>query len=398
MVFVTPSNAARYIGTYAQILTPYHQQELHDAGLFLCKLVENEIESTKSARESDFAKKMFPEEFPLPPAPGNFLAAEYFFGSRLSSLMSEDAASRTSHWETAARMEQQLSKQIIQKPTLSEICLAALRSANIQYLTAASHFLYPMLSNREERGAAITFSNKQAKIRYKRLDSLFNILSVPEITARHLDFIQEMREAKKGQTKRDIRRKINELKQREPELYADLIQAERAQYQASFTITYGLRGFIPMDRRTYWKVALPSMKAHQNHLEKEIFTDYLVHKNQIIPYQEVLLGLMRCYALDGNYRKIMKIGQRLHSAASDHKITMALTAAAHHIELRAQEHKLYFGTCRRFVPRAPESVARMIASFMSSYESSGNRLFLNTGLYGCPEIGRQVEFKTLRAA
>ena len=402
MVFVTTRDAARFIGSYSQILTPRHPQELRKAGLFLCKLVEDEIESTKPARESEFAKKLFPEQFPLPPPPENLLAAEYFYGSCLAALTENDSPKKNKYWAMGKEMEQQMSEQIIRKPRVDEICIAALRSANVNYFAAAANFLYPQLPTRECHEAAIKFYNREAMIRYQRLRKLFNFFSFPEVTSRHLQFSEELNEAKNGSATKNIRQKIQEfqkvreLTRREPEITTDLQKVESAQYSGMIFVIYALRGFIPLNKETYHR-ALPTLKAWEKHLRKEIINDYVLHKNHMIQHQEVLLGLMRCYALQGNYKGVIKTANELHNIESAHQITPALIASAHRIELEAQQNKKYFGRCLPFVPQAPESVAQMIKSFISSYESSQNKLFLNS-IYGSKEVGRRVDYMVLDAA
>ncbi|HLC71019.1 MAG TPA: hypothetical protein VJI32_03375, partial [Candidatus Nanoarchaeia archaeon] len=178
-----------FIGSYSQILTLHHPGELRNAGLFLCKLVEDEIESTRSARESELAKKFFPEEFPLPLPPENLLAAEYFYGSCLAAITETDSSKKSELGVLGNKMEQQISEQILHRPRINEICTAALRSANVHYLIAAGHFLYPQLHTKKDPEAAIKFYNRQARIRYQQLEKLFKIFSVPEITSKHLQFL-----------------------------------------------------------------------------------------------------------------------------------------------------------------------------------------------------------------
>ena len=88
--------------------------------------------------------------------------------------------------------------------------------------------------------------------------------------SKHLQFLKDINETKKGSAPKDIRQKVKELKRKEPELTADLVKAERAQYRGMFHIIYGLKGFIPLSRKMYHQ-ALPTLKQERNNLEKEIF-------------------------------------------------------------------------------------------------------------------------------
>ncbi len=399
MVFYTPEMQARDISFFSQMLSPQQGRELKRVGHFLCDLIERQIDGTRLARElyDEIFPKILPTVSPLPPAPGNNLAVEYFYGKCLMMMTEIDSARREEYWNQAVRMEQQVCDQArqISTSTISNICNFSLKSATVHYFIAASNFLYPQSPEKACR-TAIKFHSRQALVRYNRLNNFFEWFdAVPPVTPAVEGYGWELRQAE-SEGKAEYRKKIKELNQRDPE-YIKVLKAQR---RISADIAITLPGYLPHQSRfKFVKDHFKSVKELKRQdpqfrtLQTEVYNRFLVGKEQRILHQEVLLGLMRCYALQGKYSEIMKTADRLKEVLDRPEALPleSIAVSAQRIEYGAKENQTQRGKCRPFVPNCPESVVQSIEQMISSFETA-SRIVMKSLYFGEQEIGRIVNW------
>ncbi len=389
MVFCTPFKAAQCVGSHSQLLSPYYGRELQRAGQFLCTLIEKEIACAEPARESynRIFPKLFADAEPLPAGPARPLAAEYFYGSFLLSIAEADQEKRAKYYAGCIRMEQQLCQEILRKPSVDDICTYTLRAAYICYLRAAAMFLYLPKSDLQTK--SIQLDLRQALYRYNNLNTLFDKLdAVPEITPARDETLAELHFLSSIGYRTGYHRKLKEVKRDDPEL----MNIKNIKRVAS-DITYALSKYIPQNRHSFkelWE-DMKNKNAQFKKIREGVMDFYSEDKHKILR-QDVLLGLMRCYALRGDYQKIKETADCLEETSKkpEYFPLEEIAACAHRLELGAQENQISSKKCRPFVPRIPERVAQQTERFISAYEHSSKRLVARNPFFGDQEWGREV--------